>query len=150
MKKIKLLGTISIFCFLLSGCGNGQVLSCSMTQEQSGATMKQTVDITFKKEEVSNVKMAIDTKVTDDVSDSDWNSLVDMLDEQYPAADKNGFKLTRNNDEKKRSYKITIDVDVNKVKEDDLAEYDLEGLAGAQGTYDDIKEQMENSGLTCK
>ncbi len=150
MKKIKLLGTISIFCFLLSGCGNGQVLSCSMTQEQSGATMKQTVDITFKKEKVSNVKMAIDTKVTDDVSDSDWNSLVDMLDEQYPAADKNGFKLTRNNDEKKRSYKITIDVDVNKVKEDDLAEYDLEGLAGAQGTYDDIKEQMENSGLTCK
>lgn len=150
MKKIKLLGTISIFCFLLSGCGNGQVLSCSMTQEQSGATMKQTVDITFKKEEVSNVKMAINTKVTDDVSDSDWNSLVDMLDEQYPAADKNGFKLTRNNDEKKRSYKITIDVDVNKVKEDDLAEYDLEGLAGAQGTYDDIKEQMENSGLTCK
>ena len=150
MKKIKLLGTISIFCFLLSGCGNGQVLSCSMTQEQSGATMKQTVDITFKKEQVSNVKMAIDTKVTDDVSDSDWNSLVDMLDEQYPAADKNGFKLTRNNDEKKRSYKITIDVDVNKVKEDDLAEYDLEGLAGAQGTYDDIKEQMENSGLTCK
>ena len=150
MKKIKLLGTISIFCFLLSGCGNGQVLSCSMTQEQSGATMKQTVDITFKKEEVSNVKMAIDTKVTDDVSDSDWNSLVDMLDEQYPAADKNGFKLTRNNDEKKRSYKITIDVDVNKVKEDDLAEYDLEGLAGASGTYKEIKKQMEKSGLTCK
>ena len=150
MKKIKLLGTISIFCFLLSGCGNGQVLSCSMTQEQSGATMKQTVDITFKKEEVSNVKMAINTKVTDDVSDSDWNSLVDMLDEQYPAADKNGFKLTRNNDEKKRSYKITIDVDVNKVKEDDLAEYDLEGLAGASGTYKEIKKQMEKSGLTCK
>ena len=150
MKKIKLLGTISIFCFLLSGCGNGQVLSCSMTQEQSGATMKQTVDITFKKEEVSNVKMAIDTKVTDDVSDSDWNSLVDMLDEQYPAADKDGFKLTRDNDEKKRSYNITIDVDVDKAKEDDLAEYGLEGLAGAQGTYDDIKEQMENSGLTCE
>ena len=150
MKKIKLLGTISIFCFLLSGCGNGQVLSCSMTQEQGGATMKQTVDITFKKEEVSNVKMAINTKVTDDVSDSDWNSLVDMLDEQYPAADKNGFKLTRNNDEKKRSYKITIDVDVNKVKEDDLAEYDLEGLAGASGTYKEIKKQMEKSGLTCE
>ena len=47
-------------------------------------------------------------------------------------------------------YNITINVDVNKAKEDDLAEYDLEGLAGAQGTYDDIKEQMENSGLTCK
>ena len=94
--------------------------------------------------------MAIDTKVTDDVSDSDWNSLVDMLDEQYPAADKDGFKLTRDNDEKKRSYNITIDVDVDKAKEDDLAEYGLEGLAGAQGTYDDIKEQMENSGLTCE
>ncbi len=150
MKKLKLLGVASVFCLLLSGCGNGQILSCSMTQEQSGATMKQTVDITFKKEQVSNVKMAIDTKVTDDVSDSDWNSLVDMLDEQYPAADKDGFKLTRDNNEKKRSYNITIEVDVNKAKEDDLAEYDLEGLAGASGTYKEIKKQMEKSGLTCK
>lgn len=150
MKKFKLLGVASVFCLLLSGCGNGQILSCSMTQEQSGATMKQTVDITFKKEEVSNVKMAIDTKVTDDVSDSDWNSLVDMLDEQYPAADKDGFTLTRDNNEKKRSYNITIEVDVNKAKEDDLADYDLEGLAGASGTYKEIKKQMKKSGLTCK
>ena len=150
MKKIKLLGTISFFFFLFSGWGNGQVFFCSMTQEQSGATMKQTVDITFKKEEVSNVKMAINTKVTDDVSDSNWNSLVDMLDEQYSTVNKEGFQITKVNNKKERFYNITINVDVNKAKEDDLAEYDLEGLAGAQGTYDDIKEQMENSGLTCK
>ena len=150
MKKIKLLGTISIFCFLLSGCGNGQVLSCSMTQEQSGATMKQTVDITFKKEEVSKVKMAINTKVTDDVSDSNWNSLVDMLDEQYSTVNKEGFQISKVNNKKERFYNITINVDVNKAKEDDLAEYDLEGLAGASGTYKEIKEQMEKSGLTCE
>lgn len=150
MKKIKLLGTISVFCFLLSGCRNSQVLSCSLTQEQNGATMEQAIDITFKKEEVSNVKMSINTNVTDEVSDSDWNSLVDILDEQYSTVNKDGFQITKENDKKKRSYNITIDVDVNKAKEEDLAEYDLEGLAGAQGTYDDIKEQMENSGLTCK
>lgn len=150
MKILKLLGVVSIFCLLLSGCGNEQVLSCSMIQEQSGATMEQVFDVTFKKEEVSNVKMAINTKVTDEVSDSDWDSLVDLLDEQYATVNKNGFQITKENNKKERSYNITIDVDVNKAKEDDLAEYDLEGLAGAQGTYGDIKEQMENSGLTCK
>ena len=150
MKILKLLGVVSIFCLLLSGCGNEQVLSCSMTQEQSGATMEQVFDVTFTKEEVSNVKMAINTKVTDEVSDSDWDSLVDLLDEQYATVNKNGFQITKENNKKERSYNITIDVDVNKAKKEDLAEYDLEGLAGAQGTYDDIKEQMENSGLTCK
>ena len=94
MKKLKLLGAASVFCLLLSGCGNGQVLSCSMTQEQSGATMEQVFDVTFTKEEVSNVKMAINTKVTDEVSDSDWDSLVDLLDEQYATVNKNGFQIT--------------------------------------------------------
>lgn len=150
MKILKLLGVVSIFCLLLSGCGNEQVLSCSMTQEQSGATMEQVFDVTFKKEEVSNVKMAINTKVTDEVSDSDWDSLVDLLDEQYATVNKNGFQITKENNKKERSYNITIDVDVNKAKKEDLAEYDLESLSGAQGTYDEIKEQMEKSGLTCK
>ena len=150
MKILKLLGVVSIFCLLLSGCGNEQVLSCSMTQEQSGATMEQVFDVTFTKEEVSNVKMAINTKVTDEVSDSDWDSLVDLLDEQYATVNKNGFQITKENNKKERSYNITIDVDVNKAKKEDLAEYDLESLSGAQGTYDEIKEQMEKSGLTCK
>ena len=150
MKILKLLGVVSIFCLLLSGCGNEQVLSCSMTQEQSGATMEQVFDVTFKKEEVSNVKMAINTKVTDEVSDSDWDSLVDLLDEQYATVNKNGFQITKENNKKERSYNITIDVDVNKAKKEDLAEYDLESLSGAQGTYDEIKEQMKKSGLTCK
>lgn len=150
MKILKLLGVVSIFCLLLSGCGNEQVLSCSMTQEQSGATMEQVFDVTFTKEEVSNVKMAINTKVTDEVSDSDWDSLVDLLDEQYATVNKNGFQITKENNKKERSYNITIDVDVNKAKKEDLAEYDLESLSGAQGTYDEIKEQMKKSGLTCK
>ena len=150
MKILKLLGVVSIFCLLLSGCGNEQVLSCSMTQEQSGATMEQVFDVTFTKEEVSNVKMAINTKVTDEVSDSDWDSLVDLLDEQYATVNNNGFQITKENNKKERSYNITIDVDVNKAKKEDLAEYDLESLSGAQGTYDEIKEQMKKSGLTCK
>lgn len=112
--------------------------------------MEQVFDVTFKEENVSNVKMMINTKVTDEVSDSDWDSLVDMLDEQYSTVNKEGFQITKENNKKERSYNITIDVDVNKAKKEDLAEYELESLAGAQGTYNEVKKQMKKSGLTCK
>lgn len=150
MNKLKLLSTFFVFCLLLSGCGTKDTLSCSVTQKQDGATMEQVFDVTFKKENVSNVKMMINTKVTDEVSDSDWDSLVDMLDEQYSTVNKEGFQITKENNKKERSYNIAIDVDVNKAKKEDLAEYDLESLAGAQGTYNEVKNQMEKSGLTCK
>ena len=72
------------------------------------------------------------------------------LDSQFPDSNKTGIKLTKENKEKDYTYKITIDVDVTKAKDEDLAEYDLDGLADAEGTYDSVKEQAEKSGFTCK
>ena len=63
---------------------------------------------------------------------------------------KNPNYTIKENQEKDYTYKITIDVDVTKAKDEDLAEYDLDGLADAEGTYDSVKEQAEKSGFTCK
>ena len=45
---------------------------------------------------------------------------------------------------------ITLDVDLEKASADDLATYDLEDLADETATYEELKEQLEESGYTCK
>ena len=67
MKKLKLLSLVLIFvlCFLLTGCGNEKVLSCSKTEEDSGISMEQTIDVTFQDDKITNVKMSVDSKAVD-------------------------------------------------------------------------------------
>ena len=150
MKKIALFGFACLSCLLLAGCGSEKVLTCSMTQEQSGLNMEQIVDITFSDDKVTNVKMTVDSDATDDTIKDNWDTFASMLDQQFPDSDKEGIKVTKENNKDKHNYKIVIDVDVTKANDDDLAEYSLSGLADAEGTYDSVKEQAEKSGFTCE
>lgn len=149
MKKIFLLSFTFLLCIILSGCGNKNELTCSITQKNNGATMRQTVNVRFAEERVSNIKMTIHTQVSEEVSESDWNNLVEMLDSEYEEVDHTGFQLTKDNNSSDRTYNITMNVDVSKANEEDLSEYGIENLVDAQLTYDAVKEQMEKSGLTC-
>lgn len=149
MKKIFLLSFTFLLCIILSGCGNKNELACSITQKDNGATMRQTVNVRFAEEHVSNIKMTIHTQVSDAVSESDWNNLVEMLDSEYGEVNHTGFQLTKDNNSSDRTYNITMNVDVSKANEEDLSEYGIENLVDAQLTYDAVKEQMEKSGLTC-
>lgn len=152
MRKLKLLGVAFAFssCLLLAGCGNEKVLTCSINQKQSGLSMDQTVDITFNGEKVSNVKLTVASKATNDTIKDNWDVFADSLDSQFPDSNKEGIELTKENKEKDHTYTITIDVDVTKAKDEDLAEYDLDGLADAEGTYDSVKAEAEKSGFTCE
>lgn len=151
MKKLKLLGIAFMFvaCLSLSGCGK-KVLTCSTNQEQSGLSMGQTVEVTFNGDKVSNVKLIVDSKATSDTIKNNWKTFASTLDSQFPDSNKEGITLTKENKEADYTYTITIDVDVAKAKDEDLAEYNLDGLADAEGTYDSVKEEAENSGFTCK
>ena len=152
MKKLRVLGISFALasCFLLAGCGNEKVLTCSINQKQSGLSMDQIAEITFNDDKVTNVKLTVDSKATIDTIKDNLYTFTKSLDSQFPDSNKTGIKLTKENKEKDYTYKITIDVDVTKAKDEDLAEYDLDGLADAEGTYDSVKEQAEKSGFTCK
>ena len=152
MKKLRVLGISYALAtsFLLAGCGNEKVLTCSINQKQSGLSMDQIAEITFNDDKVTNVKLTVDSKATSDTIKDNWDTFTKSLDSQFPDSNKTGIKLTKENKEKDYTYKITIDVDVTKAKDEDLAEYDLDGLADAEGTYDSVKEQAEKSGFTCK
>lgn len=150
MKKLFLLSFTFLLCLILSGCGNKNELTCSITQKDNGATMSQTVNVRFVETRVSNIKMTIHTQVSEVVSKNDWNNLINMLDEEYEEVNHTGFQLIKDNNDSDRTCNITMTVDINKASKDDLSEYGLDNLVDAQLTYDAVKEQMEKSGLTCE
>ncbi len=152
MKKVKILGVICLFscCFLLSGCGKGKVLTCSINQEQAGLSMDQSVQFTFNGNKVSNLKLTVASKAVNDSIKSQWDTFAESLDSQFPDSNLQGIKLTKENKEKDYTYTITIDVDVAKADDKDLAKYDLDGLADLEGTYDSVKKEAKKSGFTCE
>ena len=152
MKKLKILGITFAFasCLLLAGCGSEKVLTCSTNQKQAGLSMDQTVEVTFNGDKVSNLKLIVASEATNDTIKNNWDLFTDSLAEQFPDSNKEGIELTKDNNESDHIYTITIDVDVAKAKDDDLADYNLDGLADAEGTYDSVKEQDEISCFTCE
>ena len=152
MKKLKLLSLVLIFvlCFLLTGCGNEKVISCSKTEEDSGISMEQTIDVTFQDDKITNVKMSVDSKAVDDDIKENWSYFVSILDGQFQETDAAGIRLTKDNNEDDYTYTIVLDVDLETANEEDLADYDLDSIVGSDETYDSIKEQAEDDGFTCK
>ena len=152
MKKLKLLSLVLIFvlCFLLTGCGNEKVLSCSKTEEDSGISMEQTIDVTFQDDKITNVKMTINTEASDDDIKDNWSYFVSVLDGQFQETNTNGIKLTKNNNEDDYTYTVVLDADLKAASEEDLANYDLDSLVDSDETYDSLKEQAEEDGFTCK
>ena len=81
MKKLRVLGISFALasCFLLAGCGNEKVLTCSINQKQSGLSMDQIAEITFNDDKVTNVKLTVDSKATSDTIKDNWDTFTKSL-----------------------------------------------------------------------
>lgn len=149
MRKFKLFA-LAIVCLLLAtGCGE-KTLTCTNTQSANGLEMGQEVVMKFKKDKVNYVKMTINAKATSDTIKQNWNLFATTLSGQYSDVNKEGVKLTTKNDEKNHTYKISLEVDLDKASEDALAEYDLDGIANKDSSLKDVKKSAEEDGFTCK
>lgn len=151
MKKVMSFLLVLVAVVLLTGCGSGKTLTCTNTEEQNGASMKQTVEMKFKKDKVTNVKMTLETKAVDSSVKEQWSTVSSMLESMYGnTKDVDGIKVTTKNDDKNFNYTVTVAIDVKKAKEEDLAEYDMTGSLDSEVTYEDMKKDAEASGFTCK
>lgn len=152
MKKLKLLGIAFMFssCLFLTGCGNEKILTCTDTQKQNGLSMIQTAKITFKHEKVAKVRMAVDSKATIKISDDDWNSFAEILDDEFDMKSTDGIKVTKDNNAKKRLYSIAVDIDLAKASDNDLSEFGLDGITDSGDSYEDVKKDIEKSGFVCE
>lgn len=150
MKKLSVLAVLAVIPILLTGCGSSKTLTCTNTQEQSGVKMDQKVVMKFSGNKVNYIKMSVDSKATSDVIKNNWDVFASTLEKQYSNKDKDGVKVTTKNNKKDYSYEISIEFDLKKATNENLKEYDLDGIADEKSSMSDVKKSAEKSGFTCK
>ncbi len=151
MRGVKLFGILTVSVLLITGCGNSEkTLTCTNSEEDSGLTMSQEVTMTFKDDKISNVKMSIDSEATDDTIIDNWDMFASMMETQFEESNKDGVKLSTNNDTNKHIFNVSLEIDLEKASDDALSEYGLDGIADESATYEDTKKEAEDSGYTCK
>ena len=151
MRGVKLFGILTVSVLLITGCGNSEKpLTCTNSEEDSGLTMSQEVTMTFKDDKISNVKMSIDSEATDDTIIDNWDMFASMMETQFEESNKDGVKLSTNNDTNKHIFNVSLEIDLEKASDDALSEYGLDGIADESATYEDTKKEAEDSGYTCK
>ena len=150
VRGVKLFGILAVSLLFITGCEGEKTLTCTNSEEDSGIKMKQEITMTFKDDKVSYVKMSIDNEATDDTIIDNWDMFVSMLDSQFEETDKDGVKLSTNNDSTNHIYNVSLEIDLEKASEDALKEYNLDGITDANATYEDTKKEAEDSGYTCK
>lgn len=150
MRKLKLLALAVVATIVMTGCGGEKTLTCTNSQEASGVNMEQEIVMKFKDDKVNYVKMTVDAKATDDTIKNNWSLFASTLEQQYSNKEDKGVKLTTKNDEKNYSYKISLEVDLEKADEESLSEYDLDGIADKNSSMSDVKKSAEEDGFTCK
>ena len=139
MKNKKLLGVIGLGCsaLLLTGCG-GKKLTCTMEEEADGmGTTKMEMVFHFDKEgkKVESLDMEMAIEYDKDIKDE--------TKEFYEGF----FEETCEDEEAPKDCKVTAKDDSISLKASGTPEeldYD------AEGDYDEIKEEMEDDGYTCK
>ena len=150
MREVKLFGILAVSVLLITGCGGEKTLTCTNSEEDSGIKMSQEVTMTFKDDKISYVKMSIDNEATDDTIIDNWDMFVSMLDSQFEETNKDGVKLSTDNNIDKHIYNVSLEINVEKASDDALSEYGLDGIADANATYEETKQEAEDAGYTCK
>ncbi len=150
VRGVKLFGILAVSILFITGCGGEKTLTCTNSEEDSGIKMNQEVTMTFKDDKVTYVKMSIDNEATDDTIIDNWDMFASMLDSQFEETDKDGVKLSTDNNADKHIYNVSLEIDVEKASDDALSEYGLDGIADANATYEDTKKDAEADGFTCK
>ena len=150
--KLKYLTIAFISILFLSGCGNsGNKLTCSMLEEENGIKISETISVIFDNEKANSVEMGAKVQLVDKDLKNYWDSFIETFDDNFSNhKEENGIKLSINNDKKNYTYSVSVKADLAKVSEDSLYDFDLEDLYDSDYTFETLKEELEDSGFTCK
>lgn len=147
MKKIKYLLVAVIGVFLVTGCSSEKKLTCTLSETSDGMKMENTVVAKFADNVPNYLKMEVVTTAEDETVKQNWSLFVGIMDSAFSAIEEtDGISVTTNNNEKKYSYGITYEIDLDKVSDEDLSSLDLETAE----TYEELKKGFEEQGYTCK
>lgn len=151
VRGVKLFGILAVSVLFITGCGNSErTLTCTNSEEDSGLKMSQEVTMTFKDDKINYVKLSIDSEATDDTIIDNWDVFASMMGSQFEESNEDGVNLSTNNDADNHIFNVSLEIDLEKANEDALSEYGLDDITDGNASYEDIKENAEADGFTCK
>lgn len=144
MKKYLVVGLAVVMMGFLTGCGsNTKTLKCTMDQNVAMMDMKQTINVTFKKDTVTKMEVIQDVKVSDSYS-SYMEEIEKSLKEEMDSYKEKGLKVeTKTNG---NNIKVTMVADLTKMSDEEKEGLDL---VDAKGKMSDAKKAFEDQGYKC-
>ena len=151
MKKIRYILISLVALLLVTGCGSknaNSTLTCTKEQEDTGMKISEKHVMTFENDKVSLVDLKIDFVADDENVKTNWDSIVEILNQQFVYDDYEGVEFSKSSTSD--SYTWALKVDLNKVSDEALDALDLNDVADSNEKYDDVKKDFEADGYTCK
>ena len=119
MKSVKVVALLVVGIFLLTGCGS-QKLTCTMSEEEDGLLTTNEVVMEFDDEKVSQVTMTVDMKITEEVSDDEWEASKSFMTGIFEETNENGIQLSTAVDDSEHAFRMVLDIDLTKASADAL------------------------------
>lgn len=135
---------IVIIVIILVLCLKPSKIKCEQTNDISGVTNKNTVEITYKGDQIREVKTTFDYKV----SDKKDETVITQIKESMTNLSKVYKKITgvtfEETKSKNDSYQAVQTVNFKEISNEDLANI------GIERSYKKAKSNYESAGFTCK
>lgn len=149
MKKMCYVFTCLFVMFMVSGCGNTRVLTCTGTNPGNNMNADANAKYYFKGDKLSNFEVEVVFKdITVSNLSSVWNSLKSQFTEQNKPVEEPGYKRSVKSDDKNYTFSVIIEVDYNKISKETMDKYGVEDYSSK--TYDELREENALENLTCK
>lgn len=135
---------IVVIVIVLVLCLKPSTIKCEQTNDINGVTNKNIVEITYKGDEIKEVKTTFDYKVGDKGSKKIITQIGESmtnLSKVYKEIKGVNFEETKSKDD---SYRAVQTVNFEEISNDDLANI------GIERSYKKAKTNYESAGFTCK
>lgn len=149
MKKIYYVFVCLFVMFMVSGCGNTRVLTCTGTNPGNNMNAYADAKYYFKGNKLSNFEVEVVFKdITVDNLSFVWDSFKEQFTEQNEPVEESGYRRRVKSDDRNYTFSVIIDVDYNKISKETMDKYGVEDYSSK--TYDEIKEINALENLICK
>ncbi len=151
MKGLKTLIILVIGLFCLTGCGEKKLV-CTSTEDEDGIRMDQEITVTYKEDQVTNVKLNLDATATEEAQEY-WAIFTSVMEAQFNDTIENGneegVKINMDTDDDNYRMNFSMEFDLIKVSNEVMEEYSIEEIVDSNATIEEIKANMEADGYTC-
>ena len=151
MKGLKTIIILVIGLFCLTGCGEKKLV-CTSTENEDGIRMDQEITVTYKEDQVTNVKLNLDATATEEAQEY-WAIFTSVMDAQFndtiESGNEEGVQINMDTDDDNYRMSFSMEFDLTKVSNKVMEEYSIEEIVDSNATIEEIKANMEADGYTC-